>query len=112
VGKINIQRNLGTGSFEEQVGAGGVIDKLAGNMSGVDIGFRPTDQRVYEINLDRITPDPAQPRHLLPHDLRTAVHEKSISPAEAMRELVLRAGRGDIVALLILEDGKRTGRRG
>ena len=101
--KINIQRNLGTrGSFAEQVGAGSVIDKLAGNMSGVDIGFRPTDQRVYEINLDRITPDPAQPRHLLPHDLRTAVHEKSISPAEAMRELVLRAGRGDIVALLIL----------
>ena len=101
--KINIQRNLGTrGSFAEQVGAGSVIDKLAGNMSGVDIGFRPTDQRVYEINLDRITPDPAQPRHLLPHDLRTAVHEKSISAAEAMRELVLRAGRGDIVALLIL----------
>jgi len=101
--KINIQRNLGTrGSFAEQVGAGSVIDKLAGNMSGVDIGFRPTDQRVYEINLDRITPDPAQPRHLLPHDLRTAVHEKSISAAEAIRELVLRAGRGDIVALLIL----------
>lgn len=101
--KINIQRNLGTrGSFAEQVGAGSVIDKLAGNMSGVDIGFRPTDQRVYEINLDRITPDPAQPRHLLPHDLRTAVHEKSISAAEAMRELVLRAGRGDIVGLLIL----------
>lgn len=101
--KISIQRNLGArGSFSEQPDAGSVIDKLAGNMSGVDIGFRPTDQRVYEINLDRITPDAAQPRHLLPHDLRTAVHEKSISATEAIRELVLRAERGDTVALLIL----------
>ncbi|MBI1877804.1 MAG: hypothetical protein HYR94_06190, partial [Chloroflexi bacterium] len=93
--KINIQRNLGTrGTFVDQIAPGGVIDRLASTMSAVDIGFRPTDQRVYEINLDRITPDPAQPRHLLPHDLRTAVHEKTISPAEAMRELVLRAEQG------------------
>jgi hypothetical protein len=101
--KISIQRNLGTrGSVVEQTAEGSVIDKLAGSMSNVDIGFRPTEQRVYEINLDRISPDPAQPRHLLPTDLRTAVHEKSISPAEAMRELVLRAEQGDTVALLIL----------
>lgn len=103
--KINIQRNLGTKStlLEQTVsGSGSVIDQLTSTMSGVDIGFRPTDQRVYEINLDRITPDPTQPRHLLPHDLRKAVHEKTTSPAEAMRELVLRAESGDTVALLIL----------
>ncbi len=101
--KISIQRNLGTkGTFVDQAGPESVIDRLAGSMSAVDIGFRPTDQRVYEINLDRITPDPTQPRHLLPHDLRTAVQEKNISPAEAMRELVLRAERGDTVALLVL----------
>lgn len=101
--KVSIQRNLGTrGPVVEQTAEGSVIDKLAGSMSNVDIGFRPTEQRVYEINLDRISPDPAQPRHLLPTDLRIAVHEKSISPAEAMRELVLRAEQGDTVALLIL----------
>lgn len=103
--KINIQRNLGTkATLLEQTapGPGSVIDQLTSTMSGIDIGFRPTDQRVYEINLDRITPDPTQPRHLLPHDLRTAIHEKTISPAEAMRELVLRAESGDTVALLIL----------
>lgn len=101
--KVSIQRNLGTrGPVVEQTAEGSVIDKLAGSMSNVDIGFRPTEQRVYEINLDRISPDPAQPRHLLPTDLRTAVHKKSISPAEAMRELVLRAEQGDTVALLIL----------
>lgn len=101
--KVSIQRNLGTRvAVVEQTTEGSVIDKLAGSMSNVDIGFRPTEQRVYEINLDRITPDPAQPRHLLPTDLRTAVHEKSISPAEAMRELVLRAEQGDTIALLIL----------
>lgn len=101
--KINIQRNLGTRTtLLEQTAPGSVIDQLTSTMSGVDIGFRPTDQRVYEINLDRITPDPTQPRHLLPHDLRKAVHEKTISPAEAMRDLVLRAERGDTVALLIL----------
>ncbi|GAB4425498.1 MAG: hypothetical protein Fur0044_23590 [Anaerolineae bacterium] len=101
--KINIQRNLGTRTtLLEQTAPESVIDQLTSTMSGVDIGFRPTDQRVYEINLDRITPDPTQPRHLLPHDLRKAVHEKTISPAEAMQELVLRAERGDTVALLIL----------
>jgi hypothetical protein len=71
-------------------------------MSTSDIGFRPTDQRVYEINLDRIMPDPAQPRHVLPYDLREAIQDKKLSPAEAMRELVLRAEQGDMVALLVL----------
>jgi hypothetical protein len=102
--KINIQRNLGAPTgFEQTVEVtDSVIDQLAGTMSVVDIGFRPTDQRVYEINLNRITPDPKQPRHLLPHDLRTAVFSQTLAPAEAIRELVLRAERGDPVALLVL----------
>ncbi len=111
--KINIQRNLGAPSgFEQTVEANdSMIDQLAGTMSAVDIGFRPTDQRVYEINLERITPDPTQPRHLLPHDLRMAVFEKTLSPVEAIRELVMRAERGDTVALLVL-GGRQKGPAG
>jgi hypothetical protein len=106
--KINIQRTLGTkGMSADQTGTGSVIDKLAGTMSSVEIGFRPTDQRVYEIDLDRITPDPSQPRHLLPYDLREAVHNKDLSPAEAMQELMLRAEREDTVSLLILGGQKK-----
>ncbi|HEX9924613.1 MAG TPA: ParB N-terminal domain-containing protein [Anaerolineae bacterium] len=59
-------------------------------------------QRVYEIELDRIFPDPAQPRHLLPYDLREAIQEKSLSPAQAIEELLLRAEQGDVVARLVL----------
>jgi hypothetical protein len=59
-------------------------------------------QRVYEIELDRIFPDPAQPRHLLPYDLREAIQEKSLSPAEAIEEMLLRAEQGDAVARLVL----------
>ncbi len=110
--KINIQRFLGAkGATAGEVESGGAIDKLAGSMSDVDIGFRPTDQRVYEINLDRITPDPTQPRRLLPHDLRVAVKETSLTPADAMRELVLRAEQNDTVSLLIL-GGKEKGPAG
>ncbi len=87
---------------------GSAIDRLTGSMSTTDIGFRPTDQRVYEINLDRIVPDPTQPRRLLPHDLREAVYNNRMSPTEAMRELILRAERNDTVALLIL-GGKEKG---
>jgi hypothetical protein len=102
--KINIQRNLGArnpsaGQAEFNNTA---IDRLTGSMSTGDVGFRPTDQRVYEINLDRIIPDPAQPRHILPHDLRVAIQEQKLSPADAIRELVLRAEQGDIMALLVL----------
>jgi hypothetical protein len=100
--KISIQRTLGVRANLGEIGPASVIDELAESMSTVDVGFRPTDQRVYEINLDRIFPDPTQPRHLLPHDLRTDVNNKTISPAEAIRELVLRAENGDTVALLIL----------
>lgn len=101
--KVNIQRNLGAkGAPASQSDTEGVIDELAGSMSTTDIGFRPTDQRVYEINLDRIVPDLGQPRHLLPHDLRKAIEDDELSPTEAMQELVLRAEQGDTVALLIL----------
>jgi hypothetical protein len=101
--KINIQRNLGIRTPPaEPIEFHSAIDQLTGSMSTTDIGFRPTDQRVYEVNLDRIMPDPAQPRHVLPYDLRQAIQEKKLSPAEAMRELVLRAEQGDIVALLVL----------
>lgn len=110
--KINIQRNLGAkGVLAGPKEVGGAIDQLAESMSTADIGFRPTDQRVYEIDLDRIQPDPTQPRHLLPYDLRDAVQAKQLTPAEAMRELVLRAERGDTVALLIL-GGKEKGPAG
>jgi hypothetical protein len=101
--KVSIQRSLGTKNTPvEQGEVRSVIDQLAGTMSDVEIGFRPTDQRVYEVDLERITPDPSQPRHLLPFDLRETLAEKEISPSEAIQELVLRAERGDTVALLIL----------
>ena len=101
--KINIQRSLGAkgaATIQEQMDRS--IDHLAGTMSTVDIGFQPTDQRVYEINLDRIQPDFTQPRHILPYDLRVSVQEGDILPAEAMRELVLKAENGDTFALLVL----------
>ena len=65
--KINLNRSLGAkGTTVSQASNDSSIDKLTGTMSNVDVGFRPTDQRVYQINLDRITPDPSQPRHILP----------------------------------------------
>jgi len=101
--KISIQRSLGTKNTPvEQVETDSVIDQLAGSMSDVEIGFRPTDQRVYEVDLERIAPDPSQPRHLLPFDLRKAIAENEVSPSEAIQDLVLRAERGDTVALLVL----------
>lgn len=100
--KVSIQRNLGTRVPNEESRSEGAIDKLTKDMVTSDVGFRPTDQRVYEINLDRIKPDPAQPRHLLPNDLRTAVNEGRMTPAEAMQELTGRAAAGDTVATLIL----------
>ncbi len=100
--KVNIQRNLGTRVPSDEDRNEGAIDKLAESMATVDVGFRPTDQRVYEISLDRIKPDPTQPRHLLPHDLRRQVQDGDLSPAGAIRELLQRADNGDTVALLIL----------
>jgi hypothetical protein len=107
--KISIQRSLGAkGTQVNQLESEGIIDQLTVSMSTTNMGFRPTDQRVYEIDLNRINPDPAQPRHLLPHDLRTAVQNGTLLPYEAMQELVLRAEQGNTVALLIL-GGKEKG---
>ena len=106
--KVNIQRNLGIkGSPMERNEKEDVIDRLAGTMSLVEIGFRPTNQRVYEIDLDRITPDPSQPRHLIPHDLRSAIYHGDLSPSDAIQELVFRAEHEDTVALLILGGQKK-----
>ena len=107
--KVSIQRSLGVkGTQVNQLESEGAIDQLAGSMSTTNMGFRPTDQRVYEIDLSRINPDPAQPRHLLPHDLRSAIQDGTLLPHEAMQELVLRAEQGNTVALLIL-GGKEKG---
>jgi len=101
--KISIQRTLGTKNIPvEPVETDSAIDQLTGSMSDVEIGFRPTDQRVYEVDLERISPDSSQPRHLLPFDLRKGIIDKEIFPSEAIQELVLRAERGDTVALLVL----------
>jgi hypothetical protein len=107
--KLKIQHDLGArGASAGSEETAGVIDQLSESMSTSEVGFRPTDQRVYEIDLDRIFPDPAQPRHLLPHDLRAALQAKMLSASEVIRELVLRAERNDMVALLIL-GGKEKG---
>jgi hypothetical protein len=110
--KLTIQRSLGvkesSAAGEE---SGSIIDKLTEGMSTSEVGFRPTSQRVYEVNLERIRPDFTQPRRLLPHDLREAVQSLELSPADAMQELVLRAEAGDTVALLIL-GGRETGPAG
>ncbi len=101
---INIQRDLGkkVSLSSESGSTSSTIDELAERMATIDVGFQPTDQRVYEINLERLMPDPNQPRHLLPYDLRQAIHAKTMSPTEAMRELLERVKQGDMVARLIL----------
>ena len=107
--KINIQRNLGIkGAVGGQTESTSVIEHLTETMSATDIGFRPTDQRVYEINLDRILPDFSQPRHLFPFDLREAMENGMFTPAEAIEALVFRAEQNDTVALLVL-GGKEKG---
>jgi len=101
--KVTIQRSLGAkGKLSNQPESEGVIDQLAGSMSTADPGFRPTDQRIYEINLDHITPDFSQPRDLLPYDLRAAMQSGDMTPSQAVQELVIRAEQDDTVALLIL----------
>jgi hypothetical protein len=109
--KINYSTFFGGSRNTSAGGAdtGGVIDKLAEEMSTSEIGFRPTNQRVYEVTLERIRPDFTQPRRLLPYDLRAAVEAEELTPAEVMQALVLRAEAGDTVALLIL-GGREKGR--
>ena len=59
--KVTIQRSLGAKGVARQEKSSSAIDELAESMSTSDTGFRPTDQRVYEIDLSRIMPDSAQP---------------------------------------------------
>ena len=106
--KLTIQRSLGVKGVSTNPESESAIERLTEKMSSGDVGFRPTNQRVYEVNLERIIPDFTQPRRLLPYDLREAAEAGTLAPAEAMRELVLRAERNDTVALLIL-GGKEKG---
>lgn len=107
--KLTIQHSLGVRGVSAQgLESDSAIGRLTEKMSAGDVGFRPTNQRVYEVDLDRITPDFTQPRRLLPYDLRESVQNGQTSPAEAMQELVLRAEKNDTVALLIL-GGKEKG---
>ncbi len=99
--KISIQRKLGTQPSEWEQPTSS-IDDLTSGMATVDMGFEPTDQRIYKIDLDRIYPDPSQPRHLLPFDLRQSLNEGLLTPSEVVRELLARADQDDTMALLIL----------
>ncbi len=93
--KINLQ-NLGESSPAEN------IDDLVRGLGTTDLGFAPTDKTVYEVDLEKILPDPNQPRFVLPGDLRTRVNEGKVSPREALEILVSRADAGDRLAQLIL----------
>ena len=93
--KINLQ-NLGESSPGEN------IDDLVRGLGTADLGFAPTDKTVYEVDLDKIFPDPNQPRFVLPGDLRTQVNDGKLSPREAIEQLVSRAESGDRLARMIL----------
>ena len=78
------------------------IDQLVRDLGTSDLGFSPTDQVIYEVELSRIRPDFEQSRHLMPFDLREKMAEHRISTADAMAELARRAEQGNQLALLIL----------
>ncbi len=73
-------------------------------MGSSDLGFLPTEHSIYEVDLNRISPDFSQPRRFLPSDLRQRLSQGEILPNEAMQELLSRAERGDKLAVLILGD--------
>ncbi len=100
--KINLQ-DLGASSPSEN------IDDLVRGLGTADLGFAPTDKTIYEVELERILPDPNQPRFVLPGDLRTQVNDGKVSPREAMEILVSRAESGDRLARLILGGDTVTG---
>ena len=93
--KINLQ-DTGRKQPEQQ------IDQLVREMGSSELGFSPTDQVIYEVELNRIRPDLLQSRHLLPFDLREKLSERRILPSKAMEELKKRAEQGNQLALLIL----------
>ncbi len=106
--KVKIQPQLGAkGAAAAQANSSSPIDQLASTMSTVDVGFRPTDQRVYEVNLNRILPDFSQPRRILPYDLRQKLEDKTLSPLDAIQELIFRAENNDTFALLVLGRRKK-----
>jgi hypothetical protein len=83
----------------------GGIDELVRDMGSSELGFSPTEQAIYEVDLNRILPDFSQPRRFLPFDLRQQLSTGEILPNEAMQELLFRAERNDKLAALILGDG-------
>lgn len=93
--KINLQD---TGRKRADQG----IDRLVQSMGTTDLGFSPTDQGIYEVELNKIWPDFSQSRHFLPFDLREKLSEQGMTPAEAIRELVKRAEQANQLAVLIL----------
>lgn len=78
------------------------INRLVQGMGTKNLGFTPTDQIVYEVELDRIRPDFAQSRRVLPFDLRERLIDGQMVPSEVIRDLIDRADQGDQIALLIL----------
>ncbi|MEM7030240.1 MAG: ParB/RepB/Spo0J family partition protein [Chloroflexota bacterium] len=93
--KINLQNTAQKKPDQE-------IKRLVQDMGTTDLGFAPTDQVVYEVDLSRIKPDHSQSRHVLPHDLWEQLADGSSTPAKIMQELIDRADRHDQIALLIL----------
>lgn len=82
------------------------IDDIVKDLGTSDLGFVPTDQTIYEVELDRIYPDASQPRYLLPFDLREGLATGEITPGEAMAQLLILARDGNRLAMLILGDSQ------
>jgi len=93
--KINLQ-NLGQSSPAEG------IDDMVRGLGTTDMGFVPTDKTIYEVDLNRISPDPNQPRFLLPSDLREKINTGGLKPVDAIHELLSRAKHGSTLAKLVL----------
>lgn len=96
------RRRINLQDVAEVKTGGEPIDALVRELGSADMGFSPTDQVIYEINLNRIKPDPAQPRSFLPHDLKAKLDQDEMAPAEILGELLSRAQQGDQLAALIL----------
>ncbi len=99
--KINLQ-NIGESSPSEQ------IDEMVRGFGTANLGFSPTGQSIYEVDLDRVYPDPNQPRCILPGELRNRVNNRELQPVDAIRELIQRAKNNDPLALLILGGAEDT----
>lgn len=96
------RRRINLQDVAEVKTGGEPIDALVRELGTADMGFSPTDQVIYEINLNRIKPDPAQPRSFLPHDLKQKLHQDEMTPSEILQELLARAEHGNQLSTLIL----------